>query len=1207
MKVQKRRIPLWLAAVALSIPLTILISSFACGAFLRNVPQTLVQPNGEVLKCFCSGDERYRWLHDADGYVIVRDPKTGFYTYAFETGGKLLPSRYVAGKVNPAAVGLKRGVMPNLRGMRKPYALFMPSRIRPVRPAPSTGTINNIVIFIRFSDENEFTDKISTYDNMFNLTAPLANSMSNYYTEVSYNKLSVSTTFYPPAEETVVSYQDYNPRAYYQPKSESNPIGYTDPYEDDGLDMATREHILLKSAINTVKRYIPSDLVVDSDGDGYVDNVCFIVYGSPGAWSDLLWPHMWTFTPEFDGVTPPEINGKTVGTYNFQLQSYLLESEGVGVLCHEMNHSLGMPDLYHYEFDGLYPVWLWDIMEYNTDPPQHMGAYMKWRYTRWIEEIPEIVQAGTYSIRPITSPTNNCYKISSPYSDTQYFVVEYRNNNRPTFESMLPGSGLLVYRINTECDGMGNAFGPPDEVYIYRPGGTIEENGNPDDATFSLEEGRIQIDDTTDPSSFLADGSPGGLKISNIGSAGSTISFTVRFGKVETPVIIPNGGTYSTPQNVTITCGTAGATIRYTTDGTDPTLTNGKVYESPIVVDRTLTLKAKAWKGNYEPSEISSAYFVIRQPTIFRVKYNAPGEVHDGTTWEKAFLTINDALSKCIDGDQVWVAAGTYQERLTIRAGIKLYGGFAGTEVSLAQRKPSTNITIIDGGKEGSVVTFLPGVGESGRIDGFTIRNGSSTVGGGGIFCYYASPVIANNVITGNTSSYGGGGIHCQYRSSPTITGNTITNNTALHGGGGIGCYYSSTPTITGNKINGNTATNGGGAIGCYYSSAATIKGNTMAENSAYQGGAVFCYTSDAVISSNTLTANKATSTDGGGISCYRCSPTISNNTIKKNIAKVSGGGIACEVDSLPNIMNNVIADNTASKFGGSIYCYFGSSPIIANNTIVGNTASSDGGGIGCVERSGASIVNNIIAFCSSGVYSYNSSAYMQTNCLYSNGAYDYSGITNPVRDILADPMLVDRVGGNYHIIPTSPCINAGSNGVVGEGWKDLDNQARISGETVDIGADEYRPLAPENLSLAPSSGGIAVGVKTTFTSKYSDNEGYANLANCYLLLNTTLSQTNAVFVRYDANTNKLYVKNDANTTWGEGAAPGSSVVLENSYCRLYCSETTIVRRETYLDVNWRIEFKSTMANKSCKAWMLVYDNANTRDGWDQMGAFTIQ
>ncbi|MDI6828507.1 MAG: hypothetical protein QME62_08505, partial [Armatimonadota bacterium] len=73
------------------------------------------------------------------------------------------------------------------------------------------------------------------------------------------------------------------------------------------------------------------------------------------------------------------------------------------------------------------------------------------------------------------------------------------------------------------------------------------------------------------------------------------------------------------------------------------------------------------------------------------------------------------------------------------------------------------------------------------------------------------------------------------------------------------------------------------------------------------------------------------------------------------------------------------------------------------------------------------------------------------------------------------------------------------------------------------------------------------------------------------------------------------------------GAAPGSAVVLENSYCKLYCSETTITRQETYLDVNWRIEPKSTLANKTCGAWMLVYDDAGTRDGWDKMGEFTIQ
>jgi hypothetical protein len=82
-----------------------------------------------------------------------------------------------------------------------------------------------------------------------------------------------------------------------------------------------------------------------------------------------------------------------------------------------------------------------------------------------------------------------------------------------------------VNRINSKLEGVGNADGPPDEVYIYRPNGTPTLNGSINSAHFNSSVGRTSINDNTNPSSFLTDGTNGGLKISNITAAGETISF----------------------------------------------------------------------------------------------------------------------------------------------------------------------------------------------------------------------------------------------------------------------------------------------------------------------------------------------------------------------------------------------------------------------------------------------------------------------------------------------------------------------------------------------------------------------------------------------------------------------------------------------------------------------------------------------------------
>ncbi|MCX6576634.1 MAG: M6 family metalloprotease domain-containing protein [Candidatus Aminicenantes bacterium] len=382
------------------------IPFFVYGAYLLNFPQTLKQPDGQILHCFASGDEFYNWLHDADGYTIIQHPVTGFYMYAAnDAQGNVVPTNLIAGRANPALFGLAKGVKRSAAKIAQEVRIFIQNEIAAnLMPAPKTGQINNIVIFIRFQGESEFGDAIATYDGMFNASVAGANSMHNYFHEASYNALSITSSFYPtPPGATVVSYQDGQPRGYYQPYSATNTIGYTGG--DNGTQRRDREHTLLKSAVNAVSSQVPPALVVDGDGDGNVDNVCFIVSGGPTGWASLLWPHMWSLYSQ-----TATINSKRVYTYNFQLHDYLGTNNN-GVLCHEMFHSLGSPDLYHYTGNGINPVYTWDLMEYNQNPPQHMGAYMKYKYGTWISSIPEITTSGTYLLNPLTSAAGNIYKI----------------------------------------------------------------------------------------------------------------------------------------------------------------------------------------------------------------------------------------------------------------------------------------------------------------------------------------------------------------------------------------------------------------------------------------------------------------------------------------------------------------------------------------------------------------------------------------------------------------------------------------------------------------------------------------------------------------------------------------------------------------------------------------------------------------------------
>ena len=83
---------------------------------------------------------------------------------------------------------------------------------------------------------------------------------------------------------------------------------------------------------------------------------------------------------------------------------------------------------------------------------------------------------------------------------------------------------------------------------------------------------------------------------------------------VATPIFLPVAGTYNGTQNITISCPTEDATIRYTLDGTDPTDASTE-YTAAIEVSASTTIKAKAWKDGLTASEIATAEYVITNYT----------------------------------------------------------------------------------------------------------------------------------------------------------------------------------------------------------------------------------------------------------------------------------------------------------------------------------------------------------------------------------------------------------------------------------------------------------------------------------------------------------------------------------------------------------------------------------------------------------------
>ncbi|HQO09558.1 MAG TPA: M6 family metalloprotease domain-containing protein [Clostridiales bacterium] len=494
----------------------VLISVSLFGAYFKDLETTVYQPDGTKLNIFSSGDEFYNYLHNAEGYKIIQGADRYFY-YADMENGKFVPTSFKAGKVEPKNINsLDKNINISAEEYRRRVEKFNGKADKGIK-APSVGSMNNITIYIKFSDQDEFEQPRSVFDQRFNGTGTGIESLKNYFLETSYNKFTISTTHYPVCADSVsLSYTAPHPRSYYMPYDAIlNPDGYT--------DQAEREHELLKDAIESVASQIPTSINLDVDRDDYVDNICFIIRGPHTAWAELLWAHKWALY-SYNVM----INDKYVWTYTLQPEN----QNTVRTLSHEMFHAVGAPDLYHYNFDGMTPAGPWDIMESGFG---HMSAYMKRYYGNWISSIPQISTSGQYTLNPLTSSTNNCYMIKPDSGSNDSYVIEYRKRIDNTFEKYIPGSGLVVYKVNELYQYQGNADGPPDELFVFREGGSLTTNGNTCNAFLSADVERTEINDFTDPAAYNSSGNESGLNIYNISSSGETISFYVDLSGTQYP------------------------------------------------------------------------------------------------------------------------------------------------------------------------------------------------------------------------------------------------------------------------------------------------------------------------------------------------------------------------------------------------------------------------------------------------------------------------------------------------------------------------------------------------------------------------------------------------------------------------------------------------------------------------------------------------
>jgi len=124
---------------------------------------------------------------------------------------------------------------------------------------------------------------------------------------------------------------------------------------------------------------------------------------------------------------------------------------------------------------------------------------------------------------------------------------------------------------------------------------------------------------------------------------------------VAVPSFSPGAGTYATSQTVTITTGTSGASIRYTTNGTTPTSTTGTLYSAPVAIGSSLSLKAIAYKTGMTNSTVTSGTYTINLPSPWLQQDIGAVGVAGSSTHASGTYTVNGS------GTDIWSTGDQFQ------------------------------------------------------------------------------------------------------------------------------------------------------------------------------------------------------------------------------------------------------------------------------------------------------------------------------------------------------------------------------------------------------------------------------------------------------------------------------------------------------------------------------------------------------------------
>ena len=428
----------------------VVVSAFAAPAYRK--PFTVKQSDGTELTVILTGDEALHYFITEDGMPLVKEAN-GDFCYAFFENGGFVSTKSLAHNLSVRSVSenallsamdftaIKTDVSKASSARSMTYKAAAQKAGSHIVPE---GDVNVAVLLVQFKD-TKFTYTKEDFNNILNTKDyvyenPIANSVGSardYFMAQSDGK------FRPNFIVTDIVTLDNN-MSYY---------GGNDSSGDD-----KKPTYMVKEGIQKANNAGFDFAVCDNNGDGEVEFIYCIYAGyseSYNADANTVWPHQWQLSAQAGAITVDGVKCDTYAcsgelVYNESYESKIGKTmAGIGLICHEFSHCLGLHDIYDTTYDsGNWCMDYWDVMDQGNYVaegyvPVGYSAYQR-DFCGW-RKLVEINTKDAYSMLPLTQGGVG-YKVVNEANENEYYILE--NRKQEGWDTYLFGSGMLVIHVD---------------------------------------------------------------------------------------------------------------------------------------------------------------------------------------------------------------------------------------------------------------------------------------------------------------------------------------------------------------------------------------------------------------------------------------------------------------------------------------------------------------------------------------------------------------------------------------------------------------------------------------------------------------------------------------------------------------------------------------------------------------------------------------